>query len=88
LALLLSRSDGVTGFPNQFRFEDYSTDELEEVLRREVKKARMEGPPFVFEDCKMHGVCARRLSMSSGSRGFANARAVRSMFEQLRDRQA
>jgi len=75
-------------FPLEFKFEDFSQQQLKQIL---VKMVRDRG--MVFEPARacgvvISGVVARRLHLGSGRKGFGNARAVRNELEQIISRQS
>ncbi|KND87314.1 NFX1-type zinc finger-containing protein 1 [Tolypocladium ophioglossoides CBS 100239] len=76
-------------FPIQMKFEDYSDDELLEILQRQVNrkfKGRMaieDGYGGLF-----FRIFARRVGRGRGKEGFGNARAVENALARVEKRQA
>ena len=68
------------GFKSRFRtimFDDFNNDELRSILVGLIKKQT-----WAIEDKRVVDVAARRVARGRGIKGFANARSVRSTFEQ------
>ncbi|KFG84658.1 putative nonsense-mediated mRNA decay protein [Metarhizium anisopliae] len=76
-------------FPIQMRFNDYSDDELLQILQRQVDrkyKGRMaieDGPDGLY-----FRIAARRIGRGRGKEGFGNARAVENALAQMEKRQS
>ncbi|KJK78565.1 hypothetical protein H634G_06263 [Metarhizium anisopliae BRIP 53293] len=76
-------------FPIQMRFNDYSDDELLQILQRQVDrkyKGRMaieDGPDGLY-----FRIAARRIGRGRGKEGFGNARAVENALAQIEKRQS
>ena len=67
------------GFKSRFScavFEDFTFDELKKILWSLIEQYE-----WTVEDQCVVDVAARRVSRGRGTRGFANARAIRTTFE-------
>ncbi|KAG0697526.1 P-loop containing nucleoside triphosphate hydrolase protein [Suillus ampliporus] len=75
--------------PHRFTFEDYSDEELLDMLADLVEK-QYGGQMKVEEGIRgLYGrIAVRRLGRGRGREGFGNARALQNMFAQIRQRQA
>ncbi|KAG2151640.1 P-loop containing nucleoside triphosphate hydrolase protein [Suillus bovinus] len=75
--------------PHRFTFEDYTDEELLDMLADLVEK-QYGGRMKVEEGIKgLYGrIAVRRLGRGRGREGFGNARALQNMFAQIRQRQA
>ena len=75
-------------FPNKFIFEDFTNAELLLVLHRYMNNAKLSGDnKFKVTDAKWTRIAIRRLANKRNIEGFANARAVRTMWDSIRKRQ-
>jgi DNA replication protein DnaC len=90
-------------FPYRFVFEDYSDAELLEIFNGYLQSGgadqkssstsstsggRQKRQPFVVVDPKWSRIAMRRIGGKRNTSGFGNARAVRTFFDQCRQRQA
>ncbi|KAG1894709.1 P-loop containing nucleoside triphosphate hydrolase protein [Suillus fuscotomentosus] len=75
--------------PHRFTFEDYTDEELLDMLADMVEK-QYGGRMKVEEGIRgLYGrIAVRRLGRGRGREGFGNARALQNMFAQIRQRQA
>ncbi|KAL6903161.1 P-loop containing nucleoside triphosphate hydrolase protein [Trichoderma evansii] len=81
------------GFPSRFpitmSFEDYTDEELREILKHQVKRKyanRMEVEAGL--DGLYFRIAARRVGRGRGKEGFGNARAIENALANIRKRQA
>jgi hypothetical protein len=83
MEMLIEADPGLASrFPQQnlFIFDDFSADELTEILHGMVDKIEVPKgmPKWHFDDKSLPDVVGRRIARGRGKKGFANARAVRS----------
>lgn len=76
-------------FPHELRFEDYSDDELRQILKYRITK-KYNGQMKVAGgmDGLYSRIVARRVGRGRGKEGFANARAVENTVARIAERQA
>ncbi|KOS16916.1 NFX1-type zinc finger-containing protein 1 [Escovopsis weberi] len=75
-------------FPTEMKFEDYSDEELRQILEMQVDRKfmgrmKVEG----LTDGLFFRIAARRVGRSRGKEGFGNARAVENTLAQIEKRQ-
>jgi hypothetical protein len=70
-------------FAHTYRFDDYTEEELFDIL---VKLMTSAG--FTIESPKWARIAVRRLARRRGRQGFANARDIRRLYEQIITRHA
>lgn len=86
MELLIEADPGLASrFPiqNMFVFEDYSANQLTDILLGMVKTIPVPSgkPMWKFENDNIAGVIGRRIARGRGKKGFSNARAVRIYLE-------
>lgn len=80
--------------PYTLHFEDFTSDELHEILRRKIGakyNGRMQierHPEDTGQERRYLRIASDRLSRGRGSRGFGNARSVETLLERIAGRQA
>ena len=83
---LITSNEGLPSrFPTTFHFPDFSEKELHKILTDRIKTNE---PPFTVQDSKYVRIAVRRLSLQRGKTGFGNARAVRTIWDQVKSRQS
>ena len=86
---LISYNEGLPSrFPFRFAFPDFTEEELRKILTDTIQNEQVTGGPFTVEDAKHVRIAARRLAAQRGTTGFANARAVRNMWQLTLRRQS
>lgn len=90
---LIESNDGLLSrFPNTWRFNDYSDEVLLDIFKGLMKQRKGRGELHLAASTKDKDRWARvaiaRLGRQRGSRGFGNARAVRTLFDKSLERQA
>jgi SpoVK/Ycf46/Vps4 family AAA+-type ATPase len=82
---LLKHNEGLPSrFNGTYNFEDFTDDELCEVLTRKMNEKKN----YKKTDSKYYRIASKRLGKQRSTVGFGNARAVRNLVEQIEDRHA
>eukprot|EP01063_Lacrimia_lanifica_P027259 TRINITY_DN3805_c0_g1_i2.p1 TRINITY_DN3805_c0_g1~~TRINITY_DN3805_c0_g1_i2.p1 ORF type:complete len:2457 (+),score=568.87 TRINITY_DN3805_c0_g1_i2:120-7490(+) len=89
---LLAVNQGlVSRFPHAVKFEDYTQEELLQILKGIMAKdisAKDQRPVFMPEDPRFLEIAVRRVARRGGQAGFANAREMANLYQQMTERHA